>query len=154
MKTRRIASVVAVAVALTVAVTALADNNFCAALGCQAWSGTITYQGDGSIINYGSGDLDVFCPIDRGSFGSTQKMQAAVFVSSNSPNHVTCAAYTQNAETGAGFGTGSYQNAKADGSRESLPFPAIGHHGSFDVDFLSCALQQDGALYGYRGVEE
>lgn len=153
MKTRDIAGIIAGAVALTVAVSAVADNSFYPAAGCQPQQGSIQYNNDGSISNPGTTTLQVMCPIDRGPFGSTQKLQAAAFVFSNAPNHVTCDAASTNAQTGSFFATGDIQNV-GDGTRESLPFPSIGHHGSFDVDYMSCLIDPGGVLLGYRGIEE
>lgn len=153
MKTKSIASVIAGAAALSVAVTALADNNFSAATACQAFLGAIQYTEQGSITNPGATQAGVVCPIDRGSFGSTQKLQAAAFVSSHAPNLVACQAVTSNALSGSGFATNFSLNT-GNGSHEGLSFATIGHSGTFDVDYMICFLDPGGTLYGYRGIEE
>jgi hypothetical protein len=153
MNTKRIASLITGIVASGVAVTALADNNFCAATACQVFEGSIHYTEQGSIANQGTTEAGVVCPIDRGSFGATQKLQAAAFVSSNGPNLVACQAVTNNALSGSGFATNFSLNT-GNGSHEGLSFATIGHSGTFDVDYMVCFLDPGGTLYGYRGIEE
>lgn len=153
MMKRRIASMVVCAGALAVSVTALADNNFCAPAICTVLSGSIQYNSDASITNVGSTQATVICPIDRASFGATSKLQAAAFVASTSPKFVSCSVSTHNASSGTGFSTGSVINTGS-GSRESLPFSAISHVGTFDYDYMTCSLDAGGSLFGFRGIEQ
>lgn len=163
MKVTKLVSTAALAIGLTIAFYAHADNQFISAGACQLYvynGASVKYKGDGSISNPSANTLYVTCPIDRGDFGTNGDLVGKAFgIDRSSTANVCCTWYSHNAASSSYTVSSQSCTGGSSTSYQSMDATVLGHIGSWDYAYALCEIPaingiDESSLTGFRGVEQ